>query len=309
MTTRKFNSDINVEGRIISNFIKLLPTTNLVPTEAGILEYDGSHLYFTIADSGTRYQLDQQSASIPIASDTVLGGIKIGDGLTIDIDGVVSISPSSGGSELVKYELTGTDGNFLDGIRIGTVITFTLPDGLDTTKSLIVFDGLSFTNDYSISVVEGAPTITFTEAPFSNSFVYYQKGIASSTSGTGVELSTTNFNNNLSAADTTVQKALDTLDNAQFIVKKTGAAELNFGVITQEDSYTKVTIPNTNVKTDSIIMVSVAGTSTADHDPDDYQWDNISAYPTNIVDNTSFDVIGVAPNGTFGKYNINYIII
>jgi len=35
--------------------------TNLTTTKAGALENNGTHLYFTFANSGTRYQLDQQS--------------------------------------------------------------------------------------------------------------------------------------------------------------------------------------------------------------------------------------------------------
>ncbi|HMG68470.1 MAG TPA: hypothetical protein VK588_12320, partial [Chitinophagaceae bacterium] len=33
----------------------------LTTTEAGAIEYDGTHLYFTAANAGTRYQLDQQA--------------------------------------------------------------------------------------------------------------------------------------------------------------------------------------------------------------------------------------------------------
>jgi hypothetical protein len=40
----------------------------------------------------------------------------------------------------------------------------------------------------------------------------------------------------------------------------------------------------TDVTTSSIITVSPAGTTTTDHDPDDYQWDNVQAYATNIID-------------------------
>lgn len=43
--------------------LKLTSGTNLTTTEAGAIEYDGSHLYFTAANAGTRYQLDQQTSS------------------------------------------------------------------------------------------------------------------------------------------------------------------------------------------------------------------------------------------------------
>jgi hypothetical protein len=41
--------------------LKLTAGTNLTTTEAGAIEYNGSHLYFTATNGGTRYQLDQQS--------------------------------------------------------------------------------------------------------------------------------------------------------------------------------------------------------------------------------------------------------
>lgn len=41
--------------------LKLTSGVNLSVTEAGSIEYDGSHLYFTATNAGTRYQLDQQS--------------------------------------------------------------------------------------------------------------------------------------------------------------------------------------------------------------------------------------------------------
>lgn len=41
--------------------LKFTAGTNLTTTEAGAVEFDGTHLYFTATNGGTRYQLDQQS--------------------------------------------------------------------------------------------------------------------------------------------------------------------------------------------------------------------------------------------------------
>jgi len=41
--------------------LKFTPGENLSTSEAGAIEYDGSHLYFTATDGGERFQLDQQS--------------------------------------------------------------------------------------------------------------------------------------------------------------------------------------------------------------------------------------------------------
>lgn len=41
--------------------LKFTAGTNLSTTEAGAIEYDGTHLYFTAVNAGPRYQLDQQA--------------------------------------------------------------------------------------------------------------------------------------------------------------------------------------------------------------------------------------------------------
>lgn len=48
--------------------LKLPTGTLLSTTAAGALENDGTHLYFTFANSGTRYQLDQQAATLTRAT-------------------------------------------------------------------------------------------------------------------------------------------------------------------------------------------------------------------------------------------------
>lgn len=45
--------------------LKFTAGTNLTTTEAGALEYNGSHLYFTATNAGPRYQLDQQALQTP----------------------------------------------------------------------------------------------------------------------------------------------------------------------------------------------------------------------------------------------------
>lgn len=48
--------------------LKFNSGTLLATTEAGAIEYDGSHLYFTATNAGLRYQLDQQVTSTPLSS-------------------------------------------------------------------------------------------------------------------------------------------------------------------------------------------------------------------------------------------------
>lgn len=87
-----------------------------------------------------------------------------------------------------------------------------------------------------------------------------------------------------------------------------GQATVDFGIATTENSIGIVTVATASALTASIITVCASGAVTADHDTADYQWDNISGYVSNIVNGVSFDIIGVAPNGTWGDYIFNYVI-
>lgn len=69
--------------------LKLTAGTNLTTTEGGAIEFDGTHLYFTAVDAGTRYQLDQQS-----------GGATNIDGLTDGISDGSSVFLGSGSGAL-----------------------------------------------------------------------------------------------------------------------------------------------------------------------------------------------------------------
>lgn len=54
--------------------LKFTSGTNLGTTEAGAVEYDGSHLYFTATNGGTRYQLDQQAGGSMSINGAISGG-------------------------------------------------------------------------------------------------------------------------------------------------------------------------------------------------------------------------------------------
>ena len=99
--------------------LKLTSGTPLYTKEDGALEYDSGHLWFTMGT--TRYRLDQQTGSsytLPVASVSTLGGIKIGSNLTIDGDGVLSASAGS-------YTLPTASGSVLGGVKIGAGISIT----------------------------------------------------------------------------------------------------------------------------------------------------------------------------------------
>jgi len=69
--------------------LKLTAGTNLGTTEAGTVEYDGSHLYFTAANAGTRYQLDQQATGAVTAIGGIDTQIKAANGAVVSGNNLV----------------------------------------------------------------------------------------------------------------------------------------------------------------------------------------------------------------------------
>jgi len=89
---------------------------------------------------------------------------------------------------------------------------------------------------------------------------------------------------------------------------KTATAQVDFGFQSgQENNLTTVTVAAAWVTPSSVIICSPLATATDDHDPEDYALEGIKAYPTNIIDGVSFDIIVSADYATFGKYNIQAI--
>lgn len=87
-----------------------------------------------------------------------------------------------------------------------------------------------------------------------------------------------------------------------------GQAELDFGASTQQGDTAIVTVLDTNVQNTSIILCDVAYISTADHEPEEAVIEDVNvAAGFNIVPGVSFDIYGYAPEGTHGKYKVNYI--
>ena len=73
----------------------------------------------------------------------------------------------------------------------------------------------------------------------------------------------------------------------------------------KEGSYTTKTITGQSwVTSDSFINCRVNGLTTADHDAEDAILEGIRFEINNIVAGVGFDIIGHAPDGTYGKYKI-----
>jgi len=82
------------------------------------LQFELSKLRSLIINSGGAYTL-------PIASDTILGGIKVGSGLSIDINGILSSS--------YAYTLPIASDTILGGIKVGAGLSIDGSGVLTTT--------------------------------------------------------------------------------------------------------------------------------------------------------------------------------
>jgi hypothetical protein len=76
----------------------------------------------------------------------------------------------------------------------------------------------------------------------------------------------------------------------------------------QEETYVTKTITGQSwVAADSYITCKVLGLTTADHTPEDAILEGVQFEINNIVSGTGFDIIGHAPEGTYGKYTVKCI--
>lgn len=73
----------------------------------------------------------------------------------------------------------------------------------------------------------------------------------------------------------------------------------------KEETYAVKTITGQSwVAADTFINCKVLGLTTADHDPEDAILEGVRFEINNIVAGVGFDLIGHAPEGTYGKYKV-----
>ena len=161
-------------------------------SEAGAMEFDGTHLYFTAADAGARYQLDQQSASAhnllsATHPDTLTGSVARGD--------IIVGNATPKWARLAK----GSSGQVLTGDGTDTKwSTATYPTS--TLANRILYSSADNTVDQIASVnsgvlvtdVSGVPSIS-TSLP-----------VGLIISGTGNSNFTINYNGNIAVASLTL---------------------------------------------------------------------------------------------------------
>jgi hypothetical protein len=86
----------------------------------------------------------------------------------------------------------------------------------------------------------------------------------------------------------------------------TAQGTVNFGFATGlEGDIATVTVSATWLTATTVVTVSPYAVATADHDPEDYAAEAITAYAANFATGVGFDIIARAPNNSWGQYVIN----
>ena len=114
---------------------------------------------------------------------------------------------------------------------------------------------------------------------------------------TGFSLSSNDYTN----AD---KLSLSTLvQNSQVFISD--IITVDFG---NELNISKVTINNEYLKNSLFKSISIVNIETQETSIDDFYINGVSFSISNIIDNTSFDIVGTALNDASGLYTIKYII-
>jgi hypothetical protein len=88
---------------------------------------------------------------------------------------------------------------------------------------------------------------------------------------------------------------------------QSGSAEVNFGNPVEDGWASVVVTGQTWVTSDAIILAKVAAVTTADHDPDDAACEGLSCHVGTIAAGTGFTITVGAPNGTWGRYTVQWL--
>ncbi len=143
--------------------LKLTSGINLSTTEAGAIEYDGSHLYFTATNGGSRYQLDQQG-----------GGMSIGGAITSATQGSILFAGAGGVLAQNNTNFNWNNGTlqFTLGGNIlvdGGSLTYLNNTGLIDIANTTDFTGVAGETSIGLKI---KPVLTVTE-PASGTFTHY----------------------------------------------------------------------------------------------------------------------------------------
>jgi hypothetical protein len=141
----------------------------------------------SIGNSITNFTITSAGLSLPTASGSVLGGIKVGTGLSIDGSGVLS-------SSITQYSLPTASGSVLGGIKVGTglaidgsgVLSSSITQYSLPTSSTSVLGGVKV-DGTSITISSGTISAVLTNPSFAVGTKVYSAASGSYTVAAGVK--------------------------------------------------------------------------------------------------------------------------
>jgi len=200
--------------------------------------------------------------------------------------------------------------NYWNNSYTATGATYSFPtDGLGTVTTLTYTGGIPnfFRRDADIIMrgpfTQGATTYSATDLTSLSLVVFgdsniYNRLIPSGITGDG------NFVKNIFSGITSAGSGL-TFNGAGSTFGITGGGLV---VYQKEESYAITTVVGQSwVTANHYIQCRVMGMTSTDHDAEDAILEGVSFEINNIVVGTGFDIIGHAPDGTYGKYTVKCI--
>lgn len=96
------------------------------------------------------------------------------------------------------------------------------------------------------------------------------------------------------------------VDAALTLIPQAAQVTVDFGNASGgETDIATVNVDAEWVTNGSVILCTAAGVTTPDHDAEDAALEGITAVATNLNEGIGFDVIARAPQGSWGRFNIN----
>jgi hypothetical protein len=136
-------------------------TLTVTSASVGWADVTGKPSFATVATSGSYNDLADTPSpySLPTATESVLGGVKIGSGISIDGNGVISASSA--------YTLPTATANTLGGVKIGSGVTIT--DGVISVSTAYAATSHTHTasevTDFSTAALAAVTWSTLTGKP------------------------------------------------------------------------------------------------------------------------------------------------
>jgi hypothetical protein len=253
------------------------------PSGGGLTAYVSSFNGLTGAVTGVS-RINGLSGGVTLAAGTGITLSTIGNTITIASTGVYGVTASLDFSQIVngiQLTISGT------GASAGTVLS-----SINNVISVIPTISTAGAT-YSCILDSATPSYSSTTSQWSANLVLKPPF------GTGVTYAETI----IAAPITNVSFYITGLTGATFNdnwSSITGAALYH-----QEETYIIKTLTGITWVTDSMFLnCKVLGLTTADHTPEDAILEGVRFEINNILGGTGFDIIGHAPEGTYGKYTV-----